>query len=258
MNNKLQTERLHEELGQFRSHGLADLSRAGLMDRVDTKYLINAAGLIKLLPELRNLCTVLEMDGRRVMRYENFYYDSSDLLFYHSHHSGRLNRYKVRKRTYADQGSSYLEVKFKNNKARTVKTRIPSGQHPISRDENDFIHACGVPPTGLSERLECHYSRIAFASEETAERLTVDFDIRVKDSISGEHRELTNTVILELKQDGLNRQSDLYRCLKASSLRPSSFSKYCIGMSLVSKRPLKYNRFKPSIRRMEKVSGDDA
>ena len=112
-----------------------------------------------------------------------------------------------------------------------------------------------MPDTGLSERLECHYSRIAFANEETAERLTIDFNIHVKDSQSGRRRELSNTVILELKQLGLNRQSQLYRRLKTLSLRPSSFSKYCIGMSLVNQRRLKFNRFKPSIRRMEKVSG---
>lgn len=66
------------------------------------------------------------------------------MTFYHDHHNGKLNRFKIRQREYMDTKTSFLEVKFKNNQRRT--------QHS-------------------------GYQQIAIANEKTAERLTIDFNL---------------------------------------------------------------------------------
>ncbi len=244
-----------EELQNFNSHRLCDLSNAQLMDRVDTKFVTTTSELARLLPKLASLCTILEVDGRRTSKYENLYYDSESLRFYHQHHNGKLNRYKVRKRTYSEQAQSFLEVKFKNNKDRTVKSRIPSSQYSIDDTEQRFINAFGLAEYHLVPRQDCNYSRIAFANEQTAERLTIDINLCYRDRQTQKKIALRGLVIIELKQAQLHRNSALYQTLKKQNLRPCSFSKYCIGMSLLNQQKLKLNRFKSSLLHLKKVSG---
>jgi hypothetical protein len=43
--------------------------------------------------------------------------------FYHAHHAGRVNRQKIRVRTYVETGSQFLEIKRHQKKGRTVKVR---------------------------------------------------------------------------------------------------------------------------------------
>ncbi len=187
------------------------------------------------------------------------YYDCEQLQFYQDHHNGKLNRYKVRKRTYADFDLSYLEVKLKNNKSRTLKKRIKTSvqRQALSQEHSNFLNKNGIVDTSkLIEQQECNYSRIAFASEATAERLTVDMGLNFTDPQTSESVHLDNMIILELKQEKLNRSSKLFQLLKKYNLRPCSFSKYCIGISLLTPQDkLKRNRFKPAILHMNKVSG---
>ena len=244
-----------EELQNFNSHRLDDLSNAQLMDRVDTKFVTTTQELTRLLPKLKGLCTILEVDGRRISKYENLYFDNEALRFYNEHHNGKLNRYKVRKRTYSEQAKSFLEVKFKNNKERTVKSRTPTYIEDINDNEKAFIHSLGLKEQNLVSRQDCNYSRIAFANEKTAERLTIDFNIRYRDRKTQKYISLNQLIILELKQAKLNYNSAIYLMLKKQNLKPSSFSKYCIGMSLLNHSTLKFNRFKPSILNVSKLSG---
>ena len=58
-----------------------------------------------------------------------------------AHHNGKLNRYIIRRRSYVSSGISLLEVKFNNNKGRTIKKRITSDFQPdnFSEQENAFL-----------------------------------------------------------------------------------------------------------------------
>lgn len=111
-------------LNAFESHSLADQSSSALMDRVDTKYLIDAAELNQCLAELTAEYTVLEMNGCRGMAYDTLYFDTPGRQLYLDHHNGKLNRVKVRTRHYRATGERFLEVKVKTNKLRTSKQRM--------------------------------------------------------------------------------------------------------------------------------------
>ena len=225
------------------------------MDRVDTKFLVPSAMVRGLLSELKAHCSVLSVAGRRISHYRTHYYDSPDLRFYHSHHNGVLNRYKVRCRTYVEQRSSFLEVKRKNSKGRTFKRRVAVSEAGLSAiDANGaFLRSCGVSRVEeLIDTLRCDYDRVALASEATGERLTIDFNISFRDLHSQHRVVVADLVVVELKQNTLNWSSTLFKVFRRQRLRPCSFNKYCIGLCLLRNPMLKTNRFKETLLKIER------
>ena len=255
------SQQINEQLLSFQSHALADLSKAELMDRVDTKYLLPLTELEDLLTELSDHCTVLSIDDRRISHYKNSYFDSKTLRYYHAHHNGALNRYKVRCRTYVDQDRSFLEVKLKNNKKRTIKKRT-AVQHTdvnVLKQQQQFLQKCGISEIEqLIEVQECHYQRVAFANEENGERLTLDFNLSFIDPENGQQVNVEHFAIIELKQNVITRNSNLFKILRKRQLRACKFSKYCIGLSLLKNKKIKHNRFNETLLKMEKITKKSA
>lgn len=250
--HKHNLEDINSTLEKFSPHRLEDLSKAALMDRVDSKFIIPRNKLATTLERLSNDYSVLEIEDKRIFRYENIYYDTGDLDFYHSHHNGKLNRYKVRYRNYVDSGSAYLEVKFKNNKKRTQKTRIKVDESPalaIERSQ-DFLNNCGLEnATSLQAVQNGGYHRVALANEAAAERITIDIgvyftDLPNLDADVNTRKPIGDFVIAELKQAKMNRKSPFYQLMREQGFRKLSFSKYCMGMQFVHKGVLKANKFK--------------
>lgn len=257
-------KKVEQCLAKYEGHGLEGLDKASLMNRVDTKFVLPAVQLPKLLEALRDDFSALEIEGRRIFRYVSQYYDTPDLRFYFMHHSGRLNRYKVRTRHYVDTDQHFLEVKFKNNKKRTIKRRIAlpgaiDAEHQLS-DYLPFLQELGLPNADqLRPALINTYQRVALASERRGERLTLDINLQHR-SLQDPQQAITplpHVVIAELKQSKVDRRSPFFSLVRDLGIRSSSFSKYCMGVTLVHKhyaRPLKSNRFKPTLRRIDALS----
>lgn len=251
-------------LKKFQGHGLEALDKASLMNRVDTKFVLPSAQIPVLLEALRDDFSALEIEGRRIFRYESQYYDTPDMRFYYMHHSGRLNRFKVRTRHYVDTDQHYLEVKFKNNKKRTIKRRVslPGPLDPERHllDHLPFLRELGLPnPEKLQPSLINSYHRIALASEHRGERLTMDINLqhRVLQGPKQSMHALPHVVIAELKQARVDRRSPFFRLVRELGIRSSGFSKYCMGVTLAHQnfaRPIKCNRFKPALRRLDALS----
>ena len=114
-----------EILQKFTAVGLEDIGKANFMNRVDTKFPLRSEVLWqKILPEIVDDYYIVEIDGLRYMEYKTVYFDTPDNMFFTSHHNGKLDRYKVRKRMYVDTKTSFLEVKHKNNKGKTSGSRV--------------------------------------------------------------------------------------------------------------------------------------
>lgn len=234
-------------LAGFTPHALNDIHKANLMNRIDSKFVIPINDLSQILALLNAHYTVLEIDGKRVFQYDNIYYDTQDMHYYRFHHNGKLNRHKIRYRKYVDTNSAYLEVKFKNNKKRTEKNRIKVSCSPLEviAQSNDFLSRYGIgQPNQLQISQKSGYRRIALANEENAERLTIDMDLHFWDVERDSRATFDGYAIAELKQEKLNRDSPFYKIMREKSIRPTSFSKYCMGMYFTSQRDLKTNRFK--------------
>lgn len=244
---------LNDALNQFEGYGLHDLTQANLMSRVDSKFILPISLLPKLLPQLEQHYRVLDIKGKRISTYLNQYFDTQDMRFYRDHHNGKLKRYKVRHRTYVDTDTEFLEVKCKNNKKRTIKSRIKLPALSLKNGlGNDFIHeqmAENFNHFIMSQ--QGGYQRIALANEASAERLTLDFGLWFQSDVTTDKTSLPGFFIAELKQNKHSKQSPFYQLMSNNQIAPCSFSKYCIGCALLYKSDLKTNLFKSTLVKIE-------
>ncbi len=240
-----------ETLSHFTALTLADLDRVSLQDRMDTKFAFNASLFPIVLDELRAAgYGVLEINGLRVFGYSSIYYDTETFELYRRHACGKLNRYKVRKRHYLDTGTSYFEVKFKNNRGRTLKNRIKLDMDRSDSAPEQLITE--VTPYQLSSLQPClvvDFNRITLVSPDFKERLTLDMDLGY--SLSDQRWDVEGLIIAELKQNRAE-SSFFSQLMKKLHIRPSPLSKYCLGMSKLAVG-VKSNNFKPQMLMVNKI-----
>lgn len=244
---------INSSLDKYQPYGLNDLKKANLQNRVDSKFMFPAAWLPNMLNQLKGHYRVLDINGSRISTYRNQYLDTPAMKFYYDHHNGKLNRYKVRQRNYTDTNTSFLEVKHKTNQRRTKKTRICLDNIDKNEFDGEFVtESVGIDYDNMVVTQHSGYNRIALANEESAERLTIDFNLWY--SQDGDKKiKLSNTCIAELKQAKSSKNSPFYDLDEVSMLSPTSFSKYCIGCALLYNEDIKANRFKPILMKLNQL-----
>ncbi len=250
----LNTEKLNEIINRFDSIELNEVDKVKLMSRTDTKYWFHTDILPKVLELISKKYFILKINGLSILPYTTTYYDSPENSMYMAHHNGKLNRYKIRTRSYQSSNLSFLEIKFKNNKNRTIKKRIKitSESTIFSDKEKKFISDNTLYKSDdLRPVLMNKFDRITLVNKDFNERCTIDLNIHYKNENNKSN--LQNFVIVELKADGKNRNSTLCCALKEFKIKPSRFSKYCIGMLRLNKG-LKHNRFKNKILNINKIA----
>ncbi|MFM9985682.1 MAG: polyphosphate polymerase domain-containing protein [Flavobacteriales bacterium] len=246
-------ETIQPILSQFEPIDLSEMDGVELMNRTDTKFMISVDVLAAILPDLFGQYRILEVAGNRQSRYETLYYDTPDFKHYLQHQNGKRNRFKIRKRQYVDSALSFLEVKFKNNKGRTVKSRIRLKDWSTELDERgySFIEDKVKCSEGLEPKLWNAYNRITLVDTVHGERVTFDGDMSF---YFGERIcSMPSLVIAEVKQDGENRHSRFMQHMKKGLLRPEGISKYCLGVALLYPE-IKSNTFKDKILRINKIT----
>ena len=234
-------------LDLFSTLSLEELGEAALLDRKETKFIFPEKSLPALLPGLESEYHLLEIEGRSSFDYLSVYYDTPDRVFYNQHQAGARPRWKIRQRTYLNTGLSFWEVKRKDNRNLTSKTRQrikqPSDQVLIM---SRLLEQAKYPErlVDLNPVLETRYTRITLIHKSRQERITLDCQLSFSDGVCSEP--LSNLMVAEVKQNRLNLRSPFLIQLKQISIQPCRFSKYCLG-SLLLDPTLKYNRFKPII-----------
>ncbi|MEO9964819.1 MAG: polyphosphate polymerase domain-containing protein [Reichenbachiella sp.] len=248
---------LGSAIARFNKINLDALNAVSLMNRVDTKYLIHKRQLKNILTSIQPYYKALEVDGVSKVVYDNMYFDTDDDVMYLSHHNGRLNRQKIRRRTY-HTGTSFLEIKTKTNKGRTQKIRVrsldPNSQ--FSNLENAYISEhTGFDPQHLVHKLSNQFTRITLINNEMTERCTIDTNISYEDQNAD--RNLDDTVIIELKNDKSNKDSKMKLILDSMGIKRVNFSKYCMGRVMLDPA-LKANKFKSRMLSMKKLQTNDS
>jgi hypothetical protein len=232
---------------------LDEMNRVELLNRVDTKYVLTERQLLHALQQVGDRYRILDVQGVRLNRYRSLYFDGPTFGMYLQHHNGKQNRYKVRFREYVDSELCFLEVKMKNSKQRTIKrrtqvtgmmTRLDTGAYEFLRDVYPF------DATELAPKLWNHFIRITLVSKTAIERLTLDLHL----SFRRNRMEvwLSDIAIAEVKQEKFSLQSDFVQQMRTLRLRPTGFSKYCIGAARLYPF-LKQNRFKAKFLLMERL-----
>lgn len=243
-------------VARFAPVSLGEMDAVALQNRTDTKYLLSTRQLAQTLQALVEQYRVLEIDGVRLNPYQTVYFDTPDFALYLQHHAGKCNRYKVRSRRYVVTGQSFIEVKLKTNKDRTVKRRVSTDALATSTTPAlaGFVAAhVRTSITGLEPKLRNEFSRITLVSTTCPERLTIDLDLRFRND--GRCVALPGLAVAEVKQAGVNRHSAFIQHMHAAGVQPTGFSKYCIGVSLLYPH-VKHNMFKPKLHLVHKLIGD--
>ncbi len=255
---------------------------AALQERHDRKYLIPQETLHLLgaaVVESPAGTAVLADAERRWFRYRSEYFDSSTLACYRMAAQRRHQRYKVRTRSYLDSQDHFLEVKVRDRRGRTVKTRTawspdPDWRRPLAADGVRFVEEVLGGPVGLAGhfpsrlpgrfpgqppgqlraqlpgqlrgQLRTDYVRLTLLLPGEVARATVDLDLIATDA-TGDRLPYTGLAIVETKTSG--RPCTVDRLLWALGHRPIRVSKY--ATSLARLRPgLPANRWQPALRRL--------
>jgi hypothetical protein len=246
-------ENISATINSFESISLEGMNTVSLMKRTDTKYTININFLDQILNDLKEDYQVLEVKDRRIMNYSSVYFDTSKFKFYFDHHNGRVNRTKIRQRKYVDSGLTFLEIKQKNGKGETNKSRIkiPDFDLDLSQNLNDFIFETTSKKFDLHPSLWNSFKRITLVNLKDNERATIDLNLSyyMNDIV----KNYNNLVVIEVKQSRFGRKSIVVKTLKKYRYSPYSISKYCAGMVNLYKE-LKYNLFKQKLIKLNKIS----
>lgn len=239
-------------LEKFNPVTLNQLNHLKLMNRMDSKFVMPINSLKALLEKGNNQYLILDINGQRAFRYKTEYVDYPDFGLYLDHQNKRLNRFKIRYRTYPGSDFSFLEIKRKTNKGKTLKSRI---EVPIDErlTESDYAFIESVVPLkarNLQIQTLNYFNRITLASFESNERITLDFGIELSDY--NHTSKLEYLAIAEVKKEQSKGNSPFLQLLKEYQIHQSGFSKYCIGMAL-NNPTLKQNSFKPKILHLKKL-----
>ena len=244
--------------------GLDDMKSVRLMNRVDQKYM---AGIDQLVPLLESIAdgyyiqylpplspdnnTSASQLSSVVQPYHTLYFDTEGLEMYTMHHNQKLNRQKLRVRTYRSTDTTFFEIKNKDNKKKTRKIRIPI-------DVSQFDHALEVPEvadfvekntpysTLLHECLENSFERITLVDRGMSERVTIDSGITFHTRATHIDADISRLLVIEVKHEVGAPPSRIERALHEMHILPRRMSKYCIGTALTDPSA-KYNRFKPKL-----------
>ena len=253
MNTEDFLKKIEDEAWLFEKITLDEMDSVKLMDRMDVKYLIPVHLLPKILADARAHYKLLEINHERLCLYETLYYDTEDLELYHSHQSGRLNRYKVRFRNYVGSNLSFFEIKHKNNRGRTLKTRIrqPNDfEEILNAEKSSFLeNSTPLEAKKLKGNLKVNYERMTLVNKLSKERLTMDLNLTfIKDKNEVTYNQV---VVAEVKQEKLGA-SPIIDIFKKYELRPGSISKYCLGV-MSTEAEVKHNRFKSKFLKLKKL-----
>ena len=242
-------------LNSFEPLTLEELNNVRLLDRMDTKYIFHIRQLPSILQDLKQDFRCLDITGIRNNQYQTIYFDTNGLAMYLHHHNKRSNRYKVRLRQYGDSGINFLETKFKNNKGRTIKTRIKRDEFLTGFDEkaNAFIEKTPYPSDSLKPVLQVNYSRMTFAGKTDPVRLTIDTGLHY--IFNGQEKGYPSLVIAEIKQNK-SAHSGFHYMMRRHHIQALSISKYCLGiMSLYE--GVKKNNFKRKLLTIQHITNYD-
>ncbi len=244
-------------LNSFAPVTLEEMDNVRLMDRIDTKYILPASKVPDLLDLMKTGYRVLEINGHRISSYDTTYLDTADYLFFNQHVTGRMERSKVRFRTYDSTGITFLEIKRKTKKDRTVKWRIENNMVDNSCNEKaiKFIRKHAYCNSELLKPLiKNNFKRITLVGIAVPERITIDMDLAFSGN-DGQISDLPYIAIAELKSEGNAIRSPFTGLIKSLSVYPSAFSKYCVGSAIIYDIPRK-NILKPTMLFINKIENE--
>lgn len=232
---------------------LKEMDSVALLNRVDTKFVMTDPQLISVLQSLQNEYRILTIENHCINHYRTLYFDTPDFMLFELHVNENAERYKVRYREYLDTCQSFLEVKHKNRKDRTIKQRISTTQPYLDLTPEAETWLSGVYPFNsqiLEPKMWNTFSRITLVNDVSCERVTLDTNL-VFYSLE-KYIRLEGLAVAELKVNSGRQDSAFLSEMKLRRIHPQGFSKYCTGVSMLYDG-VKKNAMKSKINSIKKM-----
>ncbi len=237
----------------FEPISLIEMDDVALLNRVDVKFVLTNQQLLAAMAALQDEYWILEVNGKRLNHYRTLYFDTPRFDLYHSHVNERPERYKVRSREYTDTHLSFLEVKHRTRKDRTIKDRVRTAQPAVSitADLSEWLR--GVSPldgAALEPVLWNTFTRMTLVSRLRCERVTLDVDL----AFTTGHKQvcLGGIAVAEVKIDRCHQASPFLAQMRRQMVHQQGFSKYAYGVAALVE-PVKKNALKPKMLWVEKM-----
>ncbi|KPL74860.1 hypothetical protein ADN00_13360 [Ornatilinea apprima] len=228
------TQWLNQVLNAYSPITLKEMDSVALLNRIDTKFVFSMGRLYSLLAALRPLYRVLSVQGQRLNHYRTLYFDTPAFDLYRLHVNGRADRFKVRSREYVDSQLSFLEVKHKTRKDRTIKDRIstPAPLDDLTPESEQWLDSVlPFDSRSLQPKVWNTFTRVTLVSNTGCERVTLDTNLVFSNAFN--EIRLDGIVIAEVKLDSRSTRSPFLTRMQDERIHPQGFSKYVIGASLL-------------------------
>lgn len=249
----ISSDQLTNSLNRYAPISLSKMDSVALLDRIDTKYLMTSVQLLPTLRLLSNQYQVLEVNGNRINHYRTLYFDTMDFSCYHAHVNGMAERYKIRSREYTESNLSFLEIKQKTRKDRTIKERIRTDEpvRKISGNLNNWMNnILALEDECFEPKLWNNFARITLVSPERCERVTIDTQLSFQ--AGSRFWNLDGIIIAEVKTSSGTQFSPFIQEMRNRHISPRSFSKYIIGAARLFPQ-VKKNAIKPKLLLVERM-----
>ena len=241
----------------FAPIGLKQLeATAGMLERIDNKYVVDQAALQLVIPQLAEHFNILDIDGRRNFTYDTCYFDDAGFRSYFDHHQSRYRRIKVRMRKYVEAGLCFVEIKLKDKRGMTVKKRLktdPGKFGVLDDDAEAFVRETYSAqykrefPLAIERNLDMRYRRMTLVGKDGGERMTIDNGMHFFMGDS-EHAVDPSLFIIEAKSAKGNGAAD--KILRRLHQHPTKHvSKYCTGLATM-REGTKHNNFRSALKKL--------
>jgi hypothetical protein len=237
----------------FEPISLQEMDAVALLDRVDIKFMMTRPQMLNALQAVQNDYLILSIENQRMNHYRTLYFDTPEFKLFELHVNENADIYKVRCREYIDTDLSFLEVKHKTRKGRTIKERM-ANDHPmvhLTPLANRWLkHVFPYDAWMLEPKLWNTFTRITLVSKHCCERVTLDTNLCF---YSPEKQvQLEGLAVAEVKMNGEHQSSPFIEQMKMQRIHPDGFSKYCVGVSMLFNH-VKKNAMKPKVLAIEKI-----
>ncbi len=238
----------------FAPISLKQMDDVALLNRTDTKFVMTQPRLLDILAKLQPHYQLLTIDGRRLNHYRTLYFDTPNFDLYNLHVNERAERYKVRSREYVDSQQSYLEVKHRTRKDRTIKTRLATDRPVVEMTldaEHWLQHVFPFETRQLQPSLWNSFTRITLVNRALCERVTLDVDLAFY--TADRAARLDGLVIAEAKMNAGFETSPFLAQMRSQRIPPQGFSKYCMGVAMLYEN-VKKNGIKAKMIKINKLT----
>lgn len=253
---------LLSRLSGFSSINLTELNAtASYLKRIDRKFLLTEKEFLNILSDLSEDFRALEIDGKRTFLYDNVYMDTEDYLFYNQHQNKVPSRTKIRTRHYTDAGDlAFFEYKQKEGGVtKKFRYQFPASEHgTMTKGKKRFFEGVfqsmyNEKAPDISPAMRTKYNRLTLVSNTWEERLTIDFNISVKDlrTKHAKNISLDNLVIIESKS--LSDDCKSINIIESHGIaRANSCSKYSLWV-IYSGLAEKWSKFEETMKKIKEI-----